>query len=223
MELIRIDEGKLKIILTHEDLAEFEMDESELDYANTETKRMFWELLRRAKHTTGFDTDGHRVLVQLYPSREGGCELFVTKIGILPYDCHCIPEDEEDFDCDSDEISDDEEEDDVNLSSKHSCRHSACGGHTAAFGFDSLDAMLCVCRRLLSMNYSGNSEAYRSDHGRYYLFFEKTPRADDFLPNEYSFLNEYGTSESGEELSLHLSEHGKLLCASGAIARLGIL
>ena len=87
MELIRIDEEKLKMILSHEDLLEFELDEDDLDYTNTETKRMFWELLRRAKQSTGFDTDGHRVLVQLYPSREGGCEIFVTRLGFLSYDC----------------------------------------------------------------------------------------------------------------------------------------
>ena len=83
MEIILISECKLKIALREEDLAAFEIRADELDYSNTETKRMFWDLLTRAKQKTGFDTDGQRVLVQLYPSKDGGCEMFVTKIGLL--------------------------------------------------------------------------------------------------------------------------------------------
>ena len=83
MEFIIISEDKIKVTLTAEDLEEFELDSSTLDYANTETKRMFWDVLSRAKHRTGFDTDGQKVLVQLYPSKQGGCEIFVTKIGSM--------------------------------------------------------------------------------------------------------------------------------------------
>ena len=83
MEFILIGDGKIKVSLTKEDLEEFELSADELDYANTETKRMFWDVLSRAKARTGFDTDGEKVLVQLYPSRDGGCEIFVTKIGSL--------------------------------------------------------------------------------------------------------------------------------------------
>ena len=83
MEFILINENKIKVMLSACDLEEFEIEAEELDYANTDTKRMLWDILSRAKHSTGFDTDGQRVLVQLYPSRHGGCEMFVTKIGML--------------------------------------------------------------------------------------------------------------------------------------------
>ena len=83
MEIIMISDCKLKVMLGEEDLKQFEIKAEQLDYSNTETKRMFWDILNRAKHQTGFDTDGQRVLVQLYPSKQGGCEMFVTKIGLL--------------------------------------------------------------------------------------------------------------------------------------------
>ncbi|MBO5938476.1 MAG: adaptor protein MecA [Clostridia bacterium] len=206
MELIRIDEEKLKIILSHEDLMEFEIDESELDYANTETKRMFWELLRRAKLSTGFDTDGHRVLVQLYPSREGGCELFVTRLGIL---CHH---------CDFDDYG---EDDDVNLA-KHS-RHSLYGEPQSAFGFDTLAPLLCVCRRLRALDYDGNSDVYHAEDGRYYLFLEDVSPTNSFSVDEFSFLHEYGTSEPTDTLRTHLLEHGSPVCLGNATSLLGVL
>ena len=199
MELIRIDEEKLKMILTHEDLLEFEMDEEALDYANTDTKRMFWELLRRAKQSTGFDTDGHRVLVQLYPSREGGCEIFVTRLGWLPCDC--------DFD-----YNDDDKEDDMNYSECSLCHRTP---RTSAFGFDDLSALLQCCRRLLLRRYAGESSAFCSEDGRYYLFL--TP------PDDPSLLYEYGTSESGEHLLSYLGEHGITLRRGDAVSLLGNL
>ena len=78
-----ISDNKLKVMLCEEDLKGFQLKADQLDYSNTDTKRMFWDVLSKAKHQTGFDTDGQRVLVQLYPSKEGGCEMFVTKIGLL--------------------------------------------------------------------------------------------------------------------------------------------
>ena len=86
-----ISDNKLKVMLCQEDLKHFELKAEELDYSNTETKRMFWDVLSQAKHQTGFDTDGQRVLVQLYPSKEGGCEMFVTKIGLLSSSCNRKP------------------------------------------------------------------------------------------------------------------------------------
>ena len=37
------------------------------------------ELVKRC----GFDAVGERVFVQYYPEKHGGCEMFVTKIGLL--------------------------------------------------------------------------------------------------------------------------------------------
>ncbi len=206
MELIRIDEEKLKIILSHEDLAEFEIDESELDYANTETKRMFWELLRRAKLSTGFDTDGHRVLVQLYPSREGGCELFVTRLGFLCQHC-----DFENY----------EEDDDVNLTKLS--RRSLYGENPCAFGFDTLEPLLCVCRQLRLRGYDEKSDVYRAENGRYYLFLEDLSPTHSFSVDETSFLHEYGTSEPIDLLLTHLCEHGTPVCLGDAVPRLSVL
>ena len=86
MEIIQISESKLKLTLAREDLAEFDLDAEDLDYSKTDTKRMFWDILSRVKRNVGFETDGYRVLVQLFPSRDGGCEMFITKFADLC--CH---------------------------------------------------------------------------------------------------------------------------------------
>lgn len=80
MELIKISNEKLKITLSPEDMAEYGINCDTADYGRTETRRAFWHLLDEVKHKTGFDSASDRVYIQLYPSRDGGCEMFVTKL-----------------------------------------------------------------------------------------------------------------------------------------------
>ncbi|MBQ8174957.1 MAG: adaptor protein MecA [Clostridia bacterium] len=80
MELIKISDTKLKIMLTAEDMAHYAIASEALNYENTETRRAVWQILDEAKQRTGFDAASDRVLIQAYPSRMGGCELYITKI-----------------------------------------------------------------------------------------------------------------------------------------------
>ena len=80
MELIRISESKLKVMLSPEDMAHYAISCETIDYENTETRRAFWDILDIAKHQTGFDAARDKVYIQVYPSRTGGCELYVTKL-----------------------------------------------------------------------------------------------------------------------------------------------
>lgn len=80
MELILISADKLKIILSEADMKEHTLTCETMDYDNTETRRAFWSILDEAKHRTGFDAAACRVLIQVYPLRQGGCEMYVTRL-----------------------------------------------------------------------------------------------------------------------------------------------
>ena len=205
MEIIMINESKLKVMLSESDLEEFDLEAEELDYGNTETKRMFWDILGRAKRAVGFDTDGTRVLVQLYPSREGGCEMFITKIGSVCPGCET------------------EAREEPILHYKPSHRPCAGKGKTGAFRFDCLEWLIAVCRRLRGIGYTGSSEAYIDDGRLYYLFLEGLDPTGYLPLDEYSFITEYGTQENAESLRLALQERGTCLCQTDAVDRLGVL
>lgn len=213
MEIILISECKLKIALREEDLAAFEIRADELDYSNTETKRMFWDLLTRAKQKTGFDTDGQRVLVQLYPSKDGGCEMFVTKIGLL-----------------DEERSEKEEKHDKKCSQgyerlssqiKKQKRNAAQRGICSAYSFDNTENLLRVCRRLSDMGYIGDSSAYKGDNGRCYLFLADVETASYTPLDEFSFIAEYGRKENSDLSRYYVLEHSKPLCEKSAVSTLG--
>lgn len=78
MDLLRIGDTKLKVTLTEADMEKYRLDQRTLDYDTTETRSAFWQILDEAKHETGFDAGGGRLFVQVYPSRGGGCEMYVT-------------------------------------------------------------------------------------------------------------------------------------------------
>lgn len=80
MELIRISERKLKVMLSPDDMAHYAISCESMDYENTETRRAFWDILDIAKHQTGFDAARDKIYIQVYPSRSGGCELYVTML-----------------------------------------------------------------------------------------------------------------------------------------------
>ena len=86
MEYVIINESKLKVILDSYELQNKNLDAQDLDYADPYAKKLFGDILCYAKDNFGFDTSGHRVLLQLYPSKDGGCELFITKLGKLQKD-----------------------------------------------------------------------------------------------------------------------------------------
>lgn len=80
MEMIVISDSKLKVMLSSEDMSRFRISCDTINYDNTETRRAFWNILDEAKHRTGFDAARDRIYVQVYPSKSGGCEMYVTKL-----------------------------------------------------------------------------------------------------------------------------------------------
>ena len=164
MELIMISDSKLKIMLTSEDMKEYSLDCNTLSYENTETRRAFWSILDEAKHRTGFDAASERVFVQVYPSKKGGCEMYVTKLGIFSGKKRA---DNEDGDI---RINDDVRgggmkncEETITTSERFLSRRK----RIYAFRFDGIDPFLGACKRLYTSGYEGESSAYRTDRHFY--------------------------------------------------------
>lgn len=88
MELIRINSTRLKVMLDPADMEKFALDSSAIDYEDATTRRAFRAIFEEVRERIGFETAGEQVLVQVFPSRDGGCEMFVTR---LPSDLPATP------------------------------------------------------------------------------------------------------------------------------------
>lgn len=187
MDLILIDQNKLKIMLSDSDMKDYSLNCASVDYDDRETRTVFWNILHRAKDETGFDAEGGKIFIQFYPSKEGGCEMYVTKLGLVRNDEH-------------------EKKDKKQSSGLREC----------AYSFDALEKLLAVCRRLSEIGYPEKSAAWRSSD-KYYLLLEEPEENAYIPLTECTFIREYGKSESFRSLKMLLAEQGECICAEDAV------
>ena len=195
MDLILISSTKLKIMLTSSDMAAYSLTCDSIDYDNTETRRAFWDILDTAKHKTGFDAASDRVYIQVYPSKGGGCEMYVTKLAKSDntklYYKKSIAEKPQ-----------------VNL--EVTC-HSQKQYDYDIYSFCEFHHMLDACRQLILSGYKGSSSIWAGEViRRYYLAVEKT------LEGQCSFLDEYGSKHVSRAAFTYVKEHCRCICENKA-------
>ncbi len=189
MELLRIGDKKLKVMLNDEDMEKYRLDRETLDYDTTETRSAFWQILDEAKHKTGFDAGAGKLFVQVYPSRGGGCELYVTLM---------------------------EAEESAHRRRSASVRGSES---VYRFESLSLLLTVCKKLHLLgyseeSAAYADGGAYYLVIRER----LESSIMSPKAL-GEFSFIEEYGVRLSGGAQLARLREHGKCLDGVSAVAR----
>lgn len=220
MELIVISNSKLKIMLTSEDMREYSLDCNTLDYENTETRRAFWSILDEAKQRTGFDAASEKVFVQVYPSKKGGCEMYVTKLGMFS-DRKNLQEGDDDIRIDERTGGGSMKKCTQLTSGFEEERYSPKRKRTRAFRFDKLETLLSACKRLDITGFLGDSSAYRSEEG-YFLLLSKE-QTDCFSHESDVFVCEYAEEIDAVHLKLYIGEHGKCICGEDAVKTLGAL
>ena len=204
MEWIRISTNKLKIMLSAQDADRYALDCENADYADLLTREAFREILTDVREETGFDATEDKVYIQMYPSKGGGCELFVTKMGLL------LTEDEE------------------------AALHAACEPvatppepppsykrRSCALCFAQLEHLLALCRRI-APRYRGESEVWQDEGGTWWLII--TENGNPYSVREdYRFALDYGRMVATEKARAFLPEHGRCICPADAVAVMGRL
>lgn len=209
MELIRISDSKLKIMLTPSDMCHFELCNDSLGDDSLKMRKAFRLLMDEVKKQSGFDADDRHISIQYFPSREGGCEMFVTNLPESPP-----------------VMSAKEEKALTKPAGARFPVSSKSGGgfrKDCAYRFDDLNHLLRVCKRLWKMGYVGESSAFRDEKKQYYLILTVLCSSPFSMPEELSFVLEYGYWENPSFLRLYIKEHGCLLCSPDAVEQLARL
>ncbi len=191
MELLLISDSKLKVMLSEEDMRRYDLNAETVNYENTETRRAFWKILDEAKERTGFDAASDKVLIQLYPSRDGGCELFVTKLGLIP----SVAE----------------------KTIAKSNRVTMLAARRGVYLFSSLSALIRATRALASSLSIRESAGYLVEGERYCLIVEERGGKKEGI-GEAARLSEFGEPLPAV-LTDYIREHGVCLAEKDAITR----
>lgn len=236
MELIRISERKLKIMLTPSDMCHFELDADSFGEDSQRMNHAFRLLLREIRKQTDFEADDRQIAVQYFPSRKGGCEMFISytpenEKSSLP--SRASSQREKKSLLPSPASSQCEKKSLLPSSASSQCEKkfllpsSASRGGSfhrdCAYRFDRLEHLLPACRRLSNAGYIGESLAFCDDRGIYYLLISFLSSSPFSIPEEWSFLSEYGAHENAAWLRLYIPEHGKIICPSDAVNTLSDL
>ena len=195
MEFLLIGESKIKIVLTKEEAENYGLDGSSADVGGPGARRIFWRILDRARAEVGFDPCGDKVLIQLYPLKGGGGEIFVTKLGILS-------------------------ESSAKLVSK-SDRIAMLSKKKSIYVFDSLDDIILASRAISSLlnGLSVQSDVY-TDGNRYFLSIDEYGKGGE--PVEFPCILEFGTVPTADILT-YITEHATLLTEGDGVEKFAVL
>ncbi len=195
MEFLMIGESKIKIVLTAAEAKKHRLNCASADVSGPGARRSFWKILDMARNEVGFDPAGDKILIQLYPLKDGGCEIFVTKLGILS-------------DSSARTVSKSER---IAMLSKKS----------SIYSFDNLNDMLSAARavKARSCETSLKSDVY-TDGGKYYLFIEEYGKGGE--QTEFPCILEFGTGLTADA-STYIFEHAKRLTNGDGIDRFSSL
>lgn len=77
MEILQIAKGRLKISLSKEELTEYGTNLECLEAGNASAKQALEVIFALVEAKTGLHLTGAQTLIRLFPSKDGGCEIFV--------------------------------------------------------------------------------------------------------------------------------------------------
>ena len=190
MEVLKISDSKLKIMLTRADMQKFNLKADNIDYNDTSVKRSFWEILDKVKQTHSFDTEGDKVLIQFYPSKDGGCELFVTKLGLLPTASE--------------------------RAISKSDRVTMLATRRLIYKFSDLRSLLLGIRQIAAKKNAKYSEVFVDESGEYYLEIMERGAGKCVYLSEFEHLLEF-SERVDRAFYPYITEHCKKLTSGNAI------
>ena len=210
MELIRISDQKLKIMLTPMDMSHFELDSDSFGEDSAQMHRSFRLLLTEVRRQTDFDADDSHISVQYFPSIEGGCEMFICNLSDADgkkeaNDCAIVPA----------------EKSAVEL--RPYKKRNGSFRKDCAWRFSCLDHLLRACRRLKNCPGVLESSAWRDEGGDYFLVFTILSVSPYSTPDDVEFLLEYAIMESAPHLWVYIREHAAPICIKNAVWQLAEL
>ena len=151
MEFVKINEKSIKIELSKTEAVKYELN-SAVSLEPEKSKAVFSRMLAEAKKEIGFQYAGERIVAEIFDSRDGGCEIFIS----------CISGDKTMYKDAGEEA----------LLSKLKLQNKV-------FSFEDMDSLLEGCYLLMQSNCDKNTSAYYDrDKNKFYIILEDVSKKD---------------------------------------------
>ena len=180
MEFLLIGQSKIKIVLSESELRKYKLDRECGDLESPVSRRAFWRVLEAAREAVGFDPAGDKVLIQFYPTKSHGSEIFITKLGLLS-------------------------ESSAELVSR-SDRVSMISKRESIYVFEGIEELIGAVKAIKRTvgDDIPDCDVYLAPSGRYFLEIEEFGRGGERA--EFPCISEFGNLAVGD-FHAYLSEH----------------
>ncbi len=221
MELIVINEDKLKITMSAHEMHEMGLEENEFYTTASDSRRILKNILERLNVATGLEhpSPDDKILMQLYPEKEGGCELFITRLRV-DCDLGASGRSESMASCERGEHG---EMGEAKLPVLYMENRTSASAEwpTLTYRFDHLRDAVGACVALQRNGFVGESKLWcRQNNCKNELYLTVTQKQDAkegrSLASPATFLSEFGILCPTERTLLMLSEHGKCIISDDA-------
>lgn len=196
LDVLKISETKVKIMLTRADVKKYKLDIDIIDYNDAKTRSKIWEILDHVKKHYGWCGEESKLLIQFYPSRDGGAELFVSKLEGLSK---------------KNERALSKSRDVTLLDSKRSI-----------FGFKSFEELLQASRIIKDSKCIRSSELFYDESEGYFLEITARDECDGECVPMLTILLEFSNTVP-KELIPYITEHYSKLTQGNAVEQLAKL
>lgn len=201
MKIERIDENKIKVILTLDDLQERNIDLSVLSYNSPQAQKLFMDMMQIAESEYGFLVGDSQIFIEAVPVPPEGFEIIVTKV-----------DDDKEFESIHKYIKNKLRKTDLSYKK----RNKKLSVNVVVYRFSSFED-LCQGVKHLDSFYNEESSVYKYD-SNYYLVFPNLHKEDYVFRMSEIVLNEFGEKVSDSAFfEGFLDEHGEKLIEYNAI------
>lgn len=205
MELILINDHKIKITLNAFDMERYGINENDFHLSGVNIRSKLEQMLHNCANKTDFFEPcvKDKLYMQMYPEKDGGCELFVTRIEMGVEEEGMVYENNERF-----------------LPPKKEHVVEKIKKKSLCYRINGLTSLFRACVELKSRGFNGESKLFVDQSNQYFLFLsnECSNSSDNKTKSPpTSFLSEFGELENSERANLRLIEYGKLIFEQNAI------
>ena len=198
MKIERINDNKLKIVLTKQDLIEKDIDIHTLNPNSIESQDLFFDILQELEFYYGFDMGNSQILLEGISTSNGGMILTVTRNSPNAHS---------------------HEKKKPMPKIKATKKECIKDVKELIYKFDSFDSFLEFVYRLKRMNIKYENSLYEYNEN-YYLVLSCTADHQETYKKLLFILSDYATFTANMSIKNKLCEHGSLIISKTAIQTL---
>ena len=201
MKFEKLNENKIRITLSNQDLIEKNIDFNSFMSNSIETQDLFLDMLEEAEQKVGFITKDHKIKIEALAMADGDFVVTITRFG---------KKNEKDISS-------------INKNKKVKAKRKSntLKSENLVYSFNTFDDFCLFASfvgKIKNFNNIAKTTLLYTYNSQYYLLFSKLNLNHPYIKKFYTLITEFGTYINNSDLfSYKLSERGKVVLKNNAI------